>query len=197
MPYAEVGGAVRKIRNSEGKRVARAAFEFLILTAARSGEVRYATWSEIDLEAATWTIPAARMKARHAHTVPLSRQALTILREARYFGQHDENWPFQLGPEELIFPHPTTGQRLSENIFVDRIRKSGIGCDAHGFRSSFRDWATETEAGTYEAIELCLAHRVGTGVTQAYFRSDLVAQRRPIMQAWADYTDPDADADPF
>ena len=108
------------------------------------------------MESGTWTIPASRMKSRHAHVVPLSGQAKAILRQARFFNLDEDGWPVQLPPEALIFPHPTTKQRLSENIFIDRARKSNLNCDTHGFRSSFRDWATETTAGSYEAIELCL-----------------------------------------
>ena len=180
LPHADVKNAIAKIRNSEGKRAARLAFEFLILTAARSGEVRFATWAEIDVDAKTWTIPADRMKAKRDHVVPLSEQALAVLAQARFLWQDDEGWPWKMPEDGVIFPHPITMRRLSENIFSDRIRKSKLGCDAHGFRSSFRDWATETMASSYEVIELCLAHRVGTAVTAAYFRADLLEQRREL-----------------
>ena len=190
LPHADVANAIVKIRNSEGKRAARLAFEFLILTAARSIEVREATWDEVNTEARTWTIGAARMKGGRDHVVPLSEQALAVLAQARFLSQDDDGWPWTMPKDGLIFPHPTTMRRLSENIFSDRIRKSKLGCDAHGFRSSFRDWATETIASSYEVIELCLAHRVGTAVTAAYFRSDLLEQRRELMQSWADHAAP-------
>ena len=193
--HSAVRGALHKIRHSEAKPVTRLAFEFLILTAARTGEVRYVTWGEIDLQAGLWTIPAARMKAKRDHRVPLSMQAQTLLRTARELHRNpdddsDFDWPVEVTPDMLVFPHPTSGRALSENALLDRARKSKLGCVPHGFRSTWRDWAAEQSGASWETIELSLAHAVGTTVSAAYFRTDLLDQRRPMMQQWSDYVDP-------
>ena len=191
--HSAVRGALHKIRHSEAKPVTRMAFEFLILTAARTGEVRFATWGEIDLQAGLWTIPAARMKGKRDHRVPLSLQAQTLLARARELYRNpddDYDWPVTVTPDTLIFPHPTSGRALSENALLDRARKSNLGCVPHGFRSTWRDWAAEQSGASWETIELSLAHAVGSTVSAAYFRTDLLEQRAPMMQAWADYIDP-------
>ena len=191
--HSAVRGALHKIRHSEAKPVTRLAFEFLILTAARTGEVRYATWGEIDLQAGLWTIPAARMKGKRDHRVPLSLQAQTLLARARELYRNpddDYDWPVTVTPDTLIFPHPTSGRALSENALLDRARKSNLGCVPHGMRSTWRDWAAELSGASWETIELSLAHAVGSTVSAAYFRTDLLDQRAPMMQAWADYIDP-------
>ena len=194
LPHAEVRNAVQKIRNSEAKRSTRLAFQFLVLTATRSAEVRFATWGEIDREAKTWTIPAARMKAKRDHVIPLSIQAQAILQEARNLwpvdSDSDIGWAPEIPADGFIFPHPHSFDRLSENCFSDRAKKDNLGCVPHGFRSSFRDWAADSGAYTWEAIELSLAHTIGSTVSQAYFRTALLDQRAPMMQAWADYVDP-------
>ena len=192
--HSAVRGALHKIRMSEAKPVTRLAFEFLILTAARTGEVRYATWGEIDLGAGLWTIPAVRMKAKRDHRVPLSLQAQSLLTRARELHRNPDDsafdWPVAVTSEMLVFPHPTSGKALSENALLDRARKSNLGCVPHGFRSTWRDWAAELSGASWEVIELSLAHAIVTSVSQAYFRTDLLDQRRPLMQAWADYIDP-------
>ena len=191
--HSAVRGALHKIRHSEAKPVTRLAFEFLILTAARTGEVRYATWGEIDLQAGLWTIPAARMKGKRDHRVPLSLQAQTLLARARELYRNpddDYDWPVEVTPDTLIFPHPTSGRALSENALLDRARKNNLGCVPHGFRSTWRDWAAEQSGASWETIELSLAHAVGSTVSAAYFRTDLLEQRAPMMQGWADYVDP-------
>ena len=193
--HSDVKMAIHRIRNSEARASTQLAFEFLILTAARSGEVRSATWSELDLESKTWTIPAARMKARRDHRVPLSTQAQLLLRRARELYRDSEedvdfSWPVQVKPEWYIFPHPRSLRPLSENALSDRASKDRLNCVPHGFRSSFRDWAAELSGCSWEAIELSLAHAIGTSVTEAYFRTDLLHERNGLMQSWADYTDP-------
>ena len=155
--------------------------EFLILTAARSGEARGARWDEIDFETATWTIPADRMKAGKAHRVPLSFQALGVLARAREELKHAGNG--------LVFPAPRNSL-LRDNCLSTRVREDNLDCTPHGFRSSFRDWAAEKSGASREAIELSLAHAVGTTTEVAYFRSDMLDARRPLMDAWADYVDP-------
>ncbi len=196
LPYDQMPGVVDRILDSQGMRETRLALAFVVLTAARSGEVRGARWDEI--ENGVWTIPAERMKADRPHAVPLSIQASVVLQDARAAaGKRQKSEKRRPGyapsletdyaPKEgLIFPHPS-GQPLSENALSLRTRKDKLGCTPHGFRSSFKGWATADGRWSWEAIELCLAHRVGNSVAQAYFRDDLLEQRRAVMQEWADY----------
>ena len=186
LPYQQIPGIIDKIMDSQGMRETRLALAFQVLTATRSGEVRGATWNEIDLDAGVWTIPAARMKADREHAIPLSVQAHVILQRARAaVDQRIKRRP-NYDPNGLVFPHPS-GHPLSENALSDRTKKDGLGCTPHGFRSSFKGWATAQGEWSWESIELSLAHRVGNSVAQAYFRDDLLDQRRPLMQAWGDY----------
>ena len=178
LPYQEVPAAIKKIRDSEAWAATKLAFEFMILTAARGGEVRYATWAEIDGD--TWTRPAHKMKGNKPHRVPLSIQATVLLRTAKE----------KLGTESgLIFPSPD-GNPLSENALPMRAKKCGIQAVPHGFRSSFRDWAEECSSGSHAAIEISLAHDYGSAVERAYFRSDLLEQRRELNQEWCNFLDP-------
>ncbi|MEH6646300.1 tyrosine-type recombinase/integrase [Sulfitobacter sp.] len=164
---------------SDRKAIAALCLRFAILTAARSGEARSATWSEFDLDGSTWTIPAARMKAGEEHRVPLSAEAMAILELVK-----------GLDPA-LPFPSPNsskslTGKPLSVNAFrplFQRMNREGM--TAHGFRSSFRDWCAE-KAQDRQLAEAALAHKVG-GVEGAYFRSDLFERRRSLMDAWGRY----------
>ena len=191
--YSEVAGALHKVRFGYALRVTALAFEFLVMTAARTSEVRFMTWEEVDLDACVWEIPAERMKASRSHKVPLSIQSLTLLRSVRFLPNPDADddslYPSTEVTSGYIFRMPT-GKILSENAFLNRARKDNLGCVPHGFRSSFRDWAREEYGGTWEAIELSLAHAVGTSVSQAYFRTDLMGERAPMMQAWSDFLDP-------
>ena len=184
LPYQQIPGVIDKILDSQGLRETRLAFAFLILTATRSGEVRGARWGEID--AGVWTIPAERMKADRPHAVPLSAQARVVLQRAKdAVGERLKRRP-DYDPDGLVFPH-STGKPLSDNCLSLRARKDGLECTPHGFRSSFKGWATAQGDWSWEAIELCLAHRVGNSVAQAYFRDDLLERCRPLMQAWGDY----------
>ncbi len=149
----------------------------MVLTASRAGEVRHADWSEIDFESATWIVPASRMKAAREHRVPLSDKALEILRDA---------WDLT-GGEGLILPAKRSGAALTDMAFNVLLRRLEIPAVAHGFRSSFRDWAAECSGEAWAVCESALAHNVGNGVEQAYMRSDLFEQRRALVQAWADY----------
>jgi integrase len=153
------------------------ALRFAILTAARSGEVRGATWVEVDLDVATWTIPAARAKMERAHRVPLSPAAVAILEAAR--GMHPA-----LTAEALVFPAPRGGA-LSEMTLSAVLRRLGVAATVHGFRSTFRDWAEEAVSFPHEVKELALGHAVKSKVEAAYRRGDLLDQRRPLMDAWA------------
>ena len=193
LPYCEVGAAIRKVQFGYAMRVTALAFEFLILTAARTSEVRGMTWAEVDMENAVWEIPAERMKGKRAHRVPLSDQAITILRQVRWIPDPDADDDTIFNLREVndghVFRMPT-GKPLSENALLDRCEKDNIGATPHGFRTSFRGWAKAEYGARFEAIELALAHTVGTSVTQAYDRDDLLEERRGVMQAWADYLDP-------
>ena len=161
--------------------VSRQVLAFLILTAARSGEVRHMTWDEVDLTAKLWTVPAERMKAKQIHRVPLSKQAVVILKHQR--GQHDT----------LVFPSVRDRAPLSDMALTALLRRVGAVSDvqgrtatAHGFRSSFRDWCSE-KGYPRDLAERALAHAVQNKVEAAYHRTDLLEQRRPLMQTWADF----------
>ena len=193
LPYCEVGAAIRKVQFGYALRVTGLAFEFLILTAARTSEIRGMVWAEVDLENAIWEIPADRMKAKRSHRVPLSNQAMVILRQVRHIPDPNaaDDSIFQLVEvtDGHVFRMPT-GKPLSENSLLDRCEKDRIGATPHGFRTSFRGWAKAEYGARFEAIELALAHSIGTSVTQAYDREDLLEERREIMQAWASFLDP-------
>ena len=176
LPHAQVGEALARVRASRAHRATELAFEFLVLTACRSGEVRGARWVEVDEAAATWTVPPARMKAKLEHRVPLCERAVAVLDEAREIADRSG----------LVFPSPT-GRVLSDSTLSKLLRELGIGAVPHGFRSSFRDWAAERTDVPREVCELALAHVNSDRVEAAYRRSDLFERRRELMQEWADY----------
>ena len=176
LPYSEVAGALKRVRISTAYPLTKFAFEFMVLTASRSGEVREAQWGEIDWESALWTVPAERMKARREHRVPLADRALAVLRDA---------WSLS-GDGDLVFPAPKGGT-MSDMTFTGLLRRLEIPAVPHGFRSSFRDWAAEQSGAGWAVCESALAHTVGSGVEAAYMRSDLLEQRRGLMQDWGDY----------
>jgi integrase len=158
----------------------RLAFEFLALTAARSNEARLATWREMDLQSATWKVPAERMKARREHKVPLSGRSLEILGEARELNGHDT---------ELVFPAGRRGKTLSDMTLTVLLRRLGIPAVPHGFRSSFKDWCMEVRGGDdrWFLSEAALAHNLGGPTQMAYARSDLLELRRPLMEEWDEF----------
>jgi integrase len=166
-----MGAFMVKLRAAEG--MGARALEFAILTAARSGEVRLATWSEIDLDAATWTIPASRMKAEREHRVPLSPATVKLLKAL----------PRAEG-ELLIFPGSKPQRPLSDMTLLAVLRRLDVDAVPHGFRSSFRDWG-RTNGKSQELMELSLAHAVGSKSERAYARDDALELRRPLMTAWA------------
>ena len=174
LPHVEVGAALSKVRESGAYRGLVLAFEFLVLTAGRSGEVRAARWDEIDREAAVWTIPGERMKAGREHRVPLAAQALDVLDQA---GE-----PAASGG--LLFPS-ATGRMLSQTGMPKLLHQLNIDAVPHGFRSSFRDWAAECTDVPREVCELALAHVNRDRVEAAYRRSDLFEKRRGLMADWA------------
>ena len=175
LPHRQVGDALATVRESGLFPTVRLAFEFLVLTAARSAEVRGAVWSEIDFEAATWVIPAGRMKAAREHRVPLSGRAVEVLAEARQYSDAS-SW---------VFPAEAGGE-IPSWVLTKLPVRLGLGGTLHGMRSSFRDWCGETGVAR-EVAEACLAHRVGSAAEQAYARSDLLGRRRQLMEAWALY----------
>lgn len=185
LPYSQVSEAVKTIQTSSAGipiklTAAKLALEFVILTAARSGEVRGATWEEIDWDKRLWIIPESRMKGGIEHRVPLSEAALDVLKAALLIR----------GNSNLIFPSPMKeGQPLSNMTLTKIMRSTGLAetGTVHGFRSSFRDWASENTNATFAVMELSLAHRVGNDVVQSYARSDLLAKRRELMESWAAY----------
>ena len=152
------------------------AFEFLVLTAVRSGEVRGAVWTEIDRDEGVWTIPAARTKGNREHRVPLCGRALQILEEARML---DRGSPF-------VFPSGR-GKPLGNTAMAELLGELKIGAVPHGFRSSFRDWAAEETDHPREVAEAALAHKVRNQIEAAYRRSDLFERRRRLMNDWAAY----------
>ena len=182
VPHGEIPAFLAILRASRTEPASKLALEFLILTAARSGEVRGMTWAEVDLETATWTVPEERMKARREHRAPLSPRALEILREA-------QSLPGATGKGgSLVFPSGR-GQhrRLGAMTFVMVLRRFGHSAQAHGFRSSFKVWSLEVADADWAASEAALAHQLGNTVEASYARTDLLEKRRPLMNAWAEY----------
>ena len=175
LPHDEVAAALATVQESSAYPTTILAFEFLTLTAARSGEVRGATWDEIDLDAGTWTIPAERMKAGVEHRVPLSRRAREVLESAREYKDSTG----------LVFPS-ASGRQMSDSTISKLLRENGIECVPHGIRSSFRDWCAETGVDR-ELAESALAHTVKNPVEAAYMRSDLLHRRRQVIEDWGGY----------
>lgn len=176
LPYTEVAGCIATVNASRAWSATKLALEFLILTAARSGEVRGATWDEMDLVAGVWIVPATRMKMGKAHAVPLSKRALKVLTEAQKMR----------GEDGLVFPS-MRGKPMSDMTMSKLVKELGFDADVHGFRTSFRTWAQERTNFPFEVAETALAHAVGDTASQAYARSDLFEKRRKMMEAWAGY----------
>ena len=175
MPHRELPAFIQALRVSPADKLTQLGLEFLILTAARSGEVRFMKWNEVDVETATWTVPASRMKARKEHRVPLSQRALAILEEVRSHGTGTG----------LVFPS-RKGEPLSNMAFNMVLRRlEAGGAVPHGFRSTFKDWTLEQTSYSWAVVETALAHTLGSATEAAYARSDLFERRRELMQAWA------------
>lgn len=175
MPFDRVPAFVASLR--ERSSISARALEFLVLTAARSGETRGAMWSEIDLDAAVWSIPAGRMKWHREHRVPLVPRCLFILAEMR-----------EIACSNYVFPGARPERPLSEMAFEMLLRRTGNHAyTPHGFRSSFRDWAGECTHFPREIAEAALAHQVGDATERAYRRGDALQKRRELMLAWANY----------
>jgi integrase len=171
MAYCDVPEFISKLRETES--IPALALEFLILTAARSGEALGARWAEIDLATKTWTIPAPRMKSGVEHRVPLSPRAMAILESLIKYRSGD-----------FVFP----GHRIGCPIGATSVRNECHGAvTIHGFRSSFRDWAGNETSFPREVAEHALAHATGDATEQAYRRGDALEKRRQLMEAWASY----------
>ena len=166
LPDGDVPGALRQVRESTADPVTRLSFEFLVLTAARSSEVRLATWEEMELESSAWKGLAERMKARREHRVPLTGRTLEILSQARELDGRDGG---------LVFPAGRNARALSERVYTEMLRRLGIPAVPHGFRSSFKDWCMEIRGGDdrWFLSEAALAHNLGDATQTAYARTDL------------------------
>lgn len=178
LPFAELGRAIGKVRSTDAHPSTKLAFEFIALTACRSGEARLATWDELDLDAAIWTIPASKMKNGLEHRVPLSNAALDVLRKAKELGDGTG----------LVFPS-VRGKLMSDSTVSKLLRDHSMQTTPHGLRSAFRDWAAECSNEPREIAEYALAHVEGSASELAYRRTDYFDRRRKLMQEWACYLD--------
>jgi integrase len=176
MPYARVPKFLDTLK--ERLSMGRLALEASILTAARSGEIRGARWSEVDLEAAIWTVPAERMKAGKVHTVPLSPAAVAVFKRAS---------ALRIEATDLVFHGAKRGRPLSDMTLLKVLRDLKEPYTVHGFRSAFRDWVAEETSIPGEVAEAALAHAIPNKVEAAYKRTDFLAKRRKLMEAWAAY----------
>lgn len=173
LPWQKMGAFMQALRKRKG--MAARCLEFIILTACRSGEARFAVWEEIDLENRAWTVPPERMKAGKEHKIPLSDDAVDLLK----------NLP-RLEGSPYVFPAARGGQ-LSDMAVSMVCRRMKVEAVPHGFRSTFRDWAAENTNFPREVCEMALAHTIESKVEAAYRRGDLFQKRRKLMEAWADF----------
>jgi integrase len=176
MPYNEVPALLERLR--ERLSMGRLALEALILTATRSGEIRGATWNELDLEAGLWSIPASRMKAGQAHVIPLSPAAVEVFKRAE---------ALRVEGTDLVFYGQRIKRPLSDMTLLKVLRDMSLPCTVHGFRSAFRDWAAEETTLPGEVAEAALAHAIPSKVEAAYRRTDFLEKRRAMMEAWGRY----------
>ena len=177
--YDGMPNVLQMVSDADASESVKACLAFVILTACRSGESREASWSEIDFQAATWTIPADRTKTRKAHIIPLSDAALAILTARR--GDPDDDGP--------IFPG-RSGRKPISRAAMSKLLEKIVGEDGgtvHGMRSAFRTWAENETVFDFHVLEACLAHETKSSVQKAYARGDMLAKRRTVMNAWADH----------
>jgi integrase len=177
LPYAEIPVFLRRLRASSTGEPTRLALEFLILTAARTNEVIGAEWAELDVKNGIWTVPGQRMKSGRDHRVPLSARALEVLRRARKLA----------GDSKYVFAGRSPDQSLSNMALLMALRRLRAGATVHGFRSAFRDWASERTNFSREVCELALAHTIRDKTEAAYRRGDLLDKRRELMDTWANF----------
>lgn len=175
LPYSDVPAFLKSLKTSNAGVSTKLALELLILTATRSGEVRLADWSEIDLDKAEWTIPASRMKAKREHRIPLSPRAIEILQDAKKLS--DGNG--------LVFPGTKQGRPLSDMTLSKLVKELGYDVHVHGFRTSFKTWAQERTNTPREVSEAALAHSIKDKAEAAYARSDLFEKRHRLMEMWS------------
>ena len=188
LPYAKVPEFIQILRATDASEAAKLAFEFLVLTATRTGEVLGAKWREVDFAQQTWTIPGERMKSARQHVVPLPQRCVDILAQAKELS----------GSGEYVFPGRSADKPLSNMVFLMTLRRIGRRITTHGFRSSFRDWASERTNFAREVCEQALAHTVKDKTEAAYRRGDLLEKRRDLMASWAAFaTGADADVIPL
>jgi integrase len=178
LPYVELPGFMKALREQDGN--SARALEFAILTAARTGEAIGARWDEINFTDKVWTIGGARMKAGKEHRVPLCDRVITILTDLK---------PNEAsGGKQFLFAGGKAGRPLSNMAFLMLLRRMGRDdLTAHGFRSTFRDWAAERTNFPGEVVEMALAHAVGSKVEAAYRRGDLFEKRRRLMDDWTGF----------
>jgi integrase len=176
LPHSELPAFMAALRSKES--MGRLALEAAILTAARSGEVRLATWSELDLEAALWTVPAERMKAKREHVVPLSPQAVALFKRMK---------AHRRAGSDMVFPGTGRAKPLSDMTLTKVCRDMKAAAVPHGFRSTFRDWVAEQTSWPAELAEAALAHVVSDKTIAAYQRGSMLEKRRALMAAWANY----------
>lgn len=176
LPYNDVARFLTVVSGSKAGLATKLALEMVVLTAARSGEVRLADWSEIDLDKAEWTIPAQRMKAKREHRVPLSDRAVEVLKAAKALSDGTG----------LVFPGTKIGRPLSDMTLSKLVKQLGFDVDVHGFRTTFKTWCQEQTNVAREVSEAALAHVVQNKAEAAYARSDLFEKRRDLMQFWSD-----------
>ena len=173
LPYIEMADFIAALRNQGG--TAARSLEFLILTAARTGEVISAPWDEVDLDGKLWVVAATRMKAGREHRVPLSAAAMAVLEQMK-----------EIRESEFVFAGGKRGKPLSNMAMLAVLKRMGRGdLTTHGFRSTFRDWAAECTNFPREVVEMALAHSIESKVEAAYRRGDLFQKRRQLMEAWA------------
>jgi integrase len=174
LPYQAVPALIQRLRSSGS--VSALCLEFAILTAARSGEAMGARWSEVNFDAAIWTVPPERMKAQKEHRVPLSPRALEIVRQLA-----------EVQVSEFVFPGQRKGRPLSTMALMMVLRRMAIDATPHGFRSAFRDWAAEQTHVPREVAEAVLAHTLENKVEAAYRRTDFLEKRRELLNSWGVY----------
>ncbi|WP_250522910.1 MULTISPECIES: integrase arm-type DNA-binding domain-containing protein [unclassified Caballeronia] len=182
LPLADTPAFVADLRKSTG--IGSRCLEFVILTAARSGEARGALWTEVDLDRRIWAIPGERMKAQKEHRVPLSDRAVELLKSI----ERDDK-------TDLIFRAPRSNKVLSDMTLLAILRKKGLTATPHGFRSTFRDWASEHTNHPRELAEVALAHVPGGASEMAYWRGDILEKRRRLMADWAEFCSSAATSD--
>ena len=175
--YSEVSKCISAVCGSHASESTKLAFELLVLTAARSSEIRLAKWDEFDVNAAVWTVPANRMKMKREHRVPLSTRAVELLSLAEHLTDGSG----------LVFPGTRKRKPLSDMTLSKLIKELNFDADVHGFRTSFRTWAQEQTNISREVAEAALAHTARNKTERAYARSDLFEKRREMMSAWATY----------